>query len=310
MSALSPEALVALGGIAEHQRLRTSRIASVLGNRLGSSALDYAVAHHLLEGAEHAARARDADRLAWYRRTTVRDLTHLSAGPHIVLNPHTADLLLSEISETAYYLVGPDTSPAPPEAHGLVRAAIASATEHGFGTLLTQHAPVICLLNRRRLDETLHSWALTRLPGTAFTDYTAHPEVLARDLIHEAAHNWLNDALTAYDVSLPADITFFSPWRGTPRPVYGFLHACWAFSLTVLYARQARRDATGAVVPFLDAHLRQQESQFASALDSLAEALSYVSADALRDRVSNAAIKAVLSAQPGGFRALPPLTAR
>ncbi|MEU8520220.1 HEXXH motif-containing putative peptide modification protein [Streptomyces sp. NPDC048577] len=296
MSALSPEALVTLDGIASHQRLRTSRIASVLGNRLGSSALDYAVAHHLLEGAEHAARARNAGHLAWYRKTTTRDLPHLSVGSHLLLSPRPGDLLRSEISETAYYLVGPDTSPAPPEAHGLVRSALASATEHGFGTLLTQHAPVICLLNHRRLDETLHSWALTRLPGTVFTDYTAHPEVLARDLIHEAAHNWLNDALAAHDVSLPADVTFFSPWRESPRPVYGFLHACWAFSLTVLYARQARRSATGALASFLDAHLRQQEGQFASAVDSLAEALPYVSANALRDRVSHAVSKAVDSA--------------
>lgn len=286
MSTLSPEALVTLDGIAGHQQLRTSRIASVLGNRLGSSALDYAVAHHLLEGAERAARSRDADRLAWYRRTTVRDLTHLSAGPHIVLSPCPADLLRSEISETAYYLIGPDTNPAPPEALGLVRAAIASATEHGFGTLLTQHAAVICLLNRRRLDETLHSWALTRLPGTVFTDYTAHPEVLARDLIHEAAHNWLNDALAAHDVRLPGDVTFFSPWRGTDRPVFGFLHACWAFSLTALYARQARRSASGAVLPFLDAYLSQQQSQFADAADSLTSALSYISAGAIRERIT------------------------
>ncbi|MBW1597958.1 HEXXH motif-containing putative peptide modification protein [Streptomyces sp. JJ38] len=292
MSALSPEALVTLDGIADYQHRRTSRIAAVLGNRLCSSALDYAVAHHLLEGAEHAARARDADRLAWYCKTTTRDLPRLSADPHIVLNPRSADLLHSEISETAYYLVGPDTSPAPPEVLGLVRAAIASATEHGFGTLLTQHAPVICLLNRRRLDETLHSWALTRLPGTVFTDYTAHPEVLARDLIHEAAHNWLNDTLAAYDVELPADVTFFSPWRGTPRPLYGFLHACWAFSLTVLYVREARCSATGAVVPFLDAHLRQQAVQFAAAAAAAAEcldqALSYVSANEIRDRIGRA----------------------
>jgi hypothetical protein len=288
MSPLSPEALLALGGIADHQHLRTSRITPVLGNRLGSSALDYAVAHHLLEGAEHAARARDGARLAWYRRTTVRDLTHLSAGPHIVLNPRTADLLRSEISETAYYLVGPDTSPAPPEALGLVRAAIASATEHGFGTLLTQHAPVICLLHRRRLDETLHSWALTRLPCTVFTDYTAHPEVLARDLIHEAAHNWLNDALAAHDVRLPTDVTFFSPWRGTDRPVFGFLHACWAFSLTVLYTREARHSATDAVAPFLDTHLRHQAVQFAAATDQMEQALSYVTAHEIRERIGRA----------------------
>ncbi|MDK1348304.1 HEXXH motif-containing putative peptide modification protein [Streptomyces sp. 378] len=302
MSALSPEALVALGSIADHQRLRTSRITSVLANRLGSSALDYAVAHHLLEGAEHAARARGADRLAWYRHTTVRDLTHLSAGAHIVLNPRTADMLRSEISETAYYLVNPDTSPAPPEALGLARAAIASATEHGFGTLLTQHAPVICLLNRRRLDETLHSWALTRLPGTVFTDYTAHPEVLARDLIHEAAHNWLNDALAAHDVRLPTDVTFFSPWRGTDRPVFGFLHACWAFALTVLYAREARRSATGAVAPFLDTHLRHQAVQFAAATEQMEQALSYVTAHEIRERIGRAVGKVV---GPAGSEASP-----
>ncbi|MCX2971677.1 MULTISPECIES: aKG-HExxH-type peptide beta-hydroxylase [Streptomyces] len=295
MSALSPEALVTLDGIAGHQRLRTSRIASVLGNRLGSSVLDYAVAHHLLEGAEHAARARDADRLDWYRRTTVGDLTHLSADPHIVLNPRSAEMLRSEISETAYYLVGPDSSPAPPEAHGLVRAATASATEHGFGTLLTQHAPVICLLNRRQLDETLHSWALTRLPGTVFTDYTAHPEVLARDLIHEAAHNWLNGALAAHNVSLPADVTFFSPWRGTRRSVFGFLHACWAFSLTVLYVREARRSATGAAVPFLDTHLRQQAVKFAAITECLEQALSYVPANEIRERIGRAVGKVVTS---------------
>ncbi|MFF5010537.1 hypothetical protein ACFY3G_48055 [Streptomyces phaeochromogenes] len=89
---------------------------------------------------------------------------------------------------------------AAPEPHSDARCAArprlpaaAPATEHGFGTLLAQHAPVICVLNRRRLDEILHNWALARLPGTVFTDYTAHPEVLARDLIHEAAHNWINE---------------------------------------------------------------------------------------------------------------------
>ncbi|WP_338672581.1 HEXXH motif-containing putative peptide modification protein [Streptomyces sp. SCSIO 30461] len=293
MSILSPEALVTLDGIADHQRVRTSRIASVLGNRLGSSALDYAVAHHLLEGAEQAARSRDADRLAWCRSTTSQDLTHLSTGSHIILNPRPTDLLRSEISETAYYLVRPDTSPAPSEAQTLVRTALVSASEHGFGALLTQHAPVICLLNHRRLDETLHSWALTRLPGTVFTDYTAHPEVLARDLIHEAAHNWLNDALAAHAVNLPSNATFFSPWRGTDRPVFGFLHACWAFSLIVLYIRQIQPDATGAVALFLDAYLRWQQSQFNVAVDSLPNALSYVSSGALRECIGRTVDEAI-----------------
>ncbi|MGW0825532.1 aKG-HExxH-type peptide beta-hydroxylase [Streptomyces sp. NPDC002845] len=288
MSTLPPEVLVALDGIAAHQEIKTDRIASVLGNNLGPSALGYATAHHLLEGAEHAARARDADLLAWYRKTTTPDLNHLSVGPHILLSPRPGDLFRSDISETAYYLLRPDTSSATPEAQALVRDAVTSATEHGFGTLLAQHAPIVCLLSRRRLDETLHSWSLTRLPGTVFTDYTAHPEVLARDLIHEAAHNWLNDALTAHAVCLPGDVTFFSPWRGSPRPVYGFLHACWAFSLTVLYVRQVRPSVTGAVAPFLDAHLCQQQERFAAAVDYLTKALSYVPASGIRERISHA----------------------
>lgn len=295
MSPLSPETLVALDGIAVHQKTRTGRITSVLGNRLGSTALDYATAHHLLEGAEHSAHTRDADLLAWYRKATTHGLSHLSAGRHLLLSPATEHLLRSEISETAYYLIRPDTNPATPETKALARGAIASATEHGFGPLLAHHAPIICLLGRRRLDETLHSWALTRLPGTVFTDYTDHPEVLARDLIHEAAHNWLNDALTAHDVKLPDDVAFFSPWRGSPRPVFGFLHACWAFSLTVLYVRQVLPNATCAVAPFLNAYLRQQRDQFAAA-DSLPKALSYVSSRAIRERIRRAVTEAVEAA--------------
>jgi hypothetical protein len=36
---------------------------------------------------------------------------------------------------------------------------------------------------RRHRPSALHNSALTRLPGTVFTDYTAQPELLARDLI-------------------------------------------------------------------------------------------------------------------------------
>jgi hypothetical protein len=42
------------------------------------------------------------------------------------------------------------------------------------------------------------------------------------------------------------------------------------------------------VIPFLEAHLRQQESQFASVTDTLAKALAYVPAEAVRDHVSRA----------------------
>ncbi|EKX66254.1 hypothetical protein STRIP9103_04586 [Streptomyces ipomoeae 91-03] len=92
---------------------------------------------------------------------------------------------------------------------------------------------------------------------------------------------------------LPTDVTFFSPWRGTDRPVFGFLHACWAFALTVLYTREARRSATLTVAPFLDAHLRQQEVHFAAATKQLEQALSYVTAHEIRERIGRAVGKVV-----------------
>ncbi|MFJ7904016.1 aKG-HExxH-type peptide beta-hydroxylase [Streptomyces sp. NPDC096198] len=293
MSAQAPESLVALDDIAGHRHERINRIASVLGNRLDSSALDYAAAHHLLEGAERAARAQDANLLAWYRERTVRDLLHLSVGPHIALAPRPTDLLRGEISDTAYYLVRPDTTTAPPQAQDLIRAALASAADHGFGTLLTQHAPVICLLNRHDLGDTLHSWTLTRLPGTVFTDYTAHPEILARDLVHEAAHNWLNDALMATACKIDGKVFFHSPWRRTARPAFGFLHACWAFPLTMLYTVQALGRATGELRRFMTAYLDQQRSLLARSSGDHARALELVDNDDLRRRLSAAHAEAL-----------------
>ncbi|MFH8473269.1 hypothetical protein [Streptomyces sp. NPDC018000] len=87
--------------------------------------------------------------------------------------------------------------------------------------------------------------------------------------------------------------TTCSPWRGVPRPVFGFLHACWAFSLTVLFVRQARGSAQSAVVPFLDAYLRKQQTCFAAATESLARALAYVSADVVRGHISRAVSEVV-----------------
>jgi HEXXH motif-containing protein len=84
----------------------------------------------------------------------------------------------------------------------------------------------------RKLDDILHSWSITRRPGTVFSDFTDESAVLGRELVHEAGHHWLNDALSATSSTIPAEVTFHSPWRGTMRPVFEFLHACWAFPLT------------------------------------------------------------------------------
>lgn len=294
VSTLTDEAFL-LPGLEPWRRLRTERIANVLGSTLDASnptgqAITHAIAHHLLEGAEQAAHDRDAALLAWYRRTGTRDLACLLAAgaprsAHLLLTPAKDELLRSPLSETAYYLVRPDTAPAEHSKHKLLATALDSAAEYGFGPLLALHAPVVCLLEHRDLADTLFSWSITRLPGTVFTDYTSHPEVFARDLVHEAGHHWLNDALALAEAVLPDEVTFYSPWRATQRPVFGFLHACWAFSLTMLYSARALEHSTPPARAFLAAYLSNQRKLLRVAAESFTEASDYIKAGVVRERV-------------------------
>lgn len=280
--------IFALPATTDLRRQRTAAIHRVLDTITSTyTPLTYALAHHWLEGAEAAARAADGTLLAWYRRAPTRDTTGLQLEPDtpVVLKPGPDQLRRSAISATPYYVISPETAPAREPELDHVRSALAAAVAAGFGSLLSDHAAIICLLQRKALQETLLSWTITRLPGTVFTDYTDHPLVLARDLIHEAGHNWLNDALAACQITIPDGQRFYSPWRATARPAFGFLHACWAFPLTVLYADRVATTASPAVRDFFTDYLRLQTDQLTQARDSFQAAITLVEHDDLRRRM-------------------------
>lgn len=274
VDALTNPALLTI--IDNHQRERREQIhalvstgsatvAAVSGSvdvSLGDDlALGYATAHHWLEGAYRAAEAGDTASLEWYRRAVPQSAvlaSPTSTGPTIILNPPAGDLLRSpKISDTPYYLINEGSRRASDGDRGHVTEAIALTERHGFGALVANSAKVICLLARRGLFDTLHSWTITALPGTIFTNHTGHPEILARDIIHEASHNWLNDAMAATATRIPEG-TVFSPWRHAMRPAFGFLHACWAFPLTMIYAQAAIPLAASPVQDVLTSYLQVQ----------------------------------------------------
>ncbi|MFD5030020.1 HEXXH motif-containing putative peptide modification protein [Streptomyces sp. NPDC058405] len=122
-------------------------------------------------------------------------------------------------------------------------------------------------------------------PGGARGDYTDEPAVFARDLIHEASHNWLNDALTATNCELSEEAVFYSPWRQTKRPAFGFLHACWAFPLTMIYTARVLPQTSGAVHHFLTAYLDQQRVLLAATTDDHPQALALIADPELRQRL-------------------------
>ncbi|MFD8609715.1 aKG-HExxH-type peptide beta-hydroxylase [Streptomyces sp. NPDC059631] len=281
---------IALASVEELHQDRTHRIRAILKTdpiqARGSGAGAYCLAHHALEGAERAARAGDTTTFDWYRThpdaTAPALLMPTAVGPRIVVAPDAGHMLHSAISETAYYVLGPETAAAPPELQELAAAAYTTGSGAGFAELLTNHAVVTCLLRRKPLGDTLVSWTITRLPGTVFSDYTDEPAVLARDLIHEAGHNWLNDALTATNCEISDEAVFYSPWRKTKRPAFGFLHACWAFPLTMIYTARVLPKTSGAVHHFLTAYLSQQRALLAATTDDHLQALALIADPELR----------------------------
>lgn len=288
-------AVLDLDTITTHRRRRTTAALDLLhpGHVPPPGAEDlptgYALAHHRLEGAENAARHRDITTLDWYRNTAgpvlARLVRYSRRGPRVVIAPGEDELIRGPHSDTPYYVLGSETTSATESLTELVDEALDHITPTGLDELVRAHAAVICLTGRRRPDQTLRSFAITRLPATVFTDFTDDAAVLGRDVVHEAAHNWLNDALSATGSQISEEAAFYSPWRATKRPAFGFLHACWAFPLTMIYTARVLPRTSGPVHRFLAAYLNQQRALLAATADVHSQALTLIGDADLRQRL-------------------------
>jgi hypothetical protein len=286
-------ATLTLDAIAVHQQQRLTAISSVLDIYPTDTSLPlaYALATHQLEGAERAARQHDEPTMNWYRHQACHAFTSLTistdTGARVVVAPPADQMITGPHSETPYYILSPASGLAPEPTNDLVRAALINASRAGLADLVHAHAAVICLTGERRINQTLRSFAITRLPSTVFTDHTSDPAVLGRDIVHEAAHNWLNDALTTLNVTLPEDRSYFSPWRSAQRPAFGFLHACFAFPMTLIYAIEALASATGPAATLLNDYIHQQRTHLKNAEPDFRQAVELVTDRDLRRRMTN-----------------------
>jgi HEXXH motif-containing protein len=282
--------------IEEFHRRRMTRLAQVLrpGDPTdwgGDSdpAVRVALAHHFLEGAEAAARRNDREMFAFCRQAPLAapsDAVVSSPwGPRVALSPHADELVQLAVSDTPIYLVGPGARPAVGDERAVVEAAYADGDRMGFGALMRTHAVVVCLLTRREVGDVLNSWSITRLPGTIFTDHVGESSVLGRDLVHEASHSWLNDVLVAFDIKLSEEVTFYSPWKDTQRPAFGFIHACWAFPLTMLYTDAILPNVSPPVAAYLNRYLTKQREMLPRTEGDHERALELITVDDLRDRL-------------------------
>ncbi|WP_339413617.1 NUDIX hydrolase [Pseudomonas sp. EA_35y_Pfl2_R5] len=108
--------------------------------------------------------------------------------------------------------------------------AIEVCISHGFGDTVESQVGNICILQEKDLLSATDSYTLSGLPSTIYCDYIENTYRLAEIILHEATHNWLNEALRAYEIKLDQNKEFYSPWRKKFRPAVGILHAALVFS--------------------------------------------------------------------------------
>lgn len=131
----------------------------------------------------------------------------------------------------------------PPVETSTVQAAVDLSEAAGLSAYLAAGAGLVIGLRAGEIMETLDSYTVSTLPGTIFTDLPPGRVRLAESLLHEAAHTCLNLSLDSAAIHLPEDERWYSPWKGTDRPVHGILHAAFAFSiLASFFGRLANSD--------------------------------------------------------------------
>lgn len=152
------------------------------------------------------------------------------------------------IGEAPAYLIGTETTQSPTVSQvALAADACGHAISIGFRPLLEAVGVLVFVRHRDLLGQS-NSWTTTGLPGTIYTDFTDYPDALAVEIVHEAAHLWLNDAFRAVGFPKRTRQRFKSPWKDAPREAFGFIHAVFAFSCVAILAREIIRqnpDAPG-----------------------------------------------------------------
>lgn len=147
-----------------------------------------------------------------------------------------------------------------PEESALLGEAVQVLDSVDVLTSIEQSVGIVIVLGLVKPGAPVATWATGRLPYAVHLHLMPRAELIARDLIHEATHTHLNDWLGSRDVRLDSSTPrFWSPWKDSERPLFGFVHSIVAFSVvtTFLNGVMANRHADWAWLrPF---HKAEQE---------------------------------------------------
>ena len=271
--------------------------ALVLDRKL-THALLYHSLYELKEAAKIADEARALAVLSLWNRPaqTQRNLVQTICGDLFIQDSQDSCLARNIDSENEVWVLSGDTMDleAKPKI-SLVQRAVAIAEDVGCGYYLDAALAIVILMKQRELDEPTNSWSVSSLPGTIYMDYQIHPALVAKDLIHESAHCWLNECLDACRESLPSKEAFYSPWKRKMRPAYGIIHAGFAFScvhnfLTALLGTDI--EIPHDVHTACERHLEKETHNLCQARATIESALELLQTQHIRQMVAQEMFKA------------------
>jgi HEXXH motif-containing protein len=212
-------------------------------------AREYAVAHHVVAIMREGASSRDIGLMrqagqlwamlagrdcAPATHPTDRDGAIAGHATDIIAVRHSNALPLAQLnSDMPVWAITADAMAQTSTETRWVRPAVEAASRSGYGWLTGQSLSIVVSLHARRLDEATSSWTVSTLPCTIYTDYYPAPALMGKDLVHEAAHSWLNDCLTATHDRLAGEAEYWSPWKHRNRTPFGIVHSAFAFSCVV-----------------------------------------------------------------------------
>jgi hypothetical protein len=227
--------------------------------------LRWALANQLYRCAVTAARSGDAAELLAPWLPGQAELPTGLRTPFVV---DRADARVVDIgAELPACWVDPTVLAEPTDSEGVaaVRASVEVLRGIGYGDVLDEALAIVVLQDKKVLGEQVNSWTTTALPSTIFVDWYDIPELLAKDVLHEATHAWLNDAIDARGVEFPAEELYYSPWKKCLRPAYGMLHSVAAFSRVTNYlARLYDETADAAVREYCVVRIEQEAERLSS----------------------------------------------
>lgn len=162
----------------------------------------------------------------------------------------------------------------------------------GYNNMLNMSLANIVLLENNNTPS--RSYTIKQFPMTIFTDYEENPIIFAENIIHEVGHCNLNDIFNSFNIDLDSNIYYYSPWKKTQRPLFGFLHAIWSFSVVTNYYKKIEEkflsDSDRAFVEF---RIQYEKSRLISSEQDLISACSYINNHVVKEYIVDQYTRAI-----------------